>query len=136
MGRESGVFVYLEDRFYHLTVHSVCVVNMVIKLHIIIIFNIFESYYDNIIDGGDDMRVANVSAWGRQTSSAPNQQIREIVSGVSPRRDEKGGIVDLWSSANTELEAKQKREQERKIDVSDFLLTRTINNAIFRILPF
>ena len=109
---------------------------MVIKLHIIIIFNIFESYYDNIIDGGDDMRVANVSAWGRQTSSAPNQQIREIVSGVSPRRDEKGGIVDLWSSANTELEAKQKREQERKIDVSDFLLTCTIKSAIFRVLPF
>ena len=109
---------------------------MVMMLHIIIIFNIFESYHDNIIDGGDDMRVANVSAWGRQTSSVPNQQIREIVSGVSPRRDEKGGIVDLWSSANTELEAKQKREQERKIDVSYFLLTCTVNSATFRVLPF
>ena len=84
------------------------------------IFNTSELYYYNISDE-DDMRVANVSAWGKQTPSVLNQQIRENLSEHSPRRDEKGGIVDLWSSANLELEAKQKREQERKVDVSVFL---------------
>ena len=64
------------------------------------------------------MKVANISAWGKHTPSVPNQHLGGVPPGPSPRRDEKGGIVDLWSTANSELEAKQKREQDRKIDVS------------------
>ena len=59
------------------------------------------------------MKLAHADAWGK--SASPSRGLP--MGGVEHKNTEKARIVDLWSSATSELEAKQRREQDRKLDV-------------------
>lgn len=68
------------------------------------------------IVGTEHIKLPHADAWGKSASPSSS---RGPLTGINQNKNtDKARIVDLWSSASSELEAKQKREQERKYDVS------------------
>ena len=68
------------------------------------------------IVGTEHIKLPHADAWGKSASPSSSRGPR---TGINQNKNtDKARIVDLWSSASSELEAKQKREQERKYDVS------------------